>query len=49
VKVIDLKALGKNRISFYLALEEYLLGDLTEDLFFLWDIPSSIVIGRNQQ
>jgi len=48
VKVIDLKALGKNRISFYLALEEYLLGDLTEDLFFLWDIPSSIVIGRNQ-
>ena len=48
MKVINLKALGQNQISFYLALEEYLLDNLTEDIFFLWDIPSSIVIGRNQ-
>lgn len=48
MKVINLIPLGTNQVSFYLALEEYLLSTIDEDIFFLWDIPSSIVIGRNQ-
>lgn len=44
----DLKSLGTNKISFYLALEQVLLSDLNDDIFFLWDISNSIVAGRNQ-
>ncbi len=46
--VYDLSALGTNEVSFYLALEQELLSILDEDIFFLWNISTSIVIGRNQ-
>lgn len=46
--VYDLSILGTNKVSFYLALEQYLLSQIDEDIFFLWDISTSIVIGRNQ-
>lgn len=49
MKAIDLKKLGKNEISFYLAIEKYLLDkNECEDYFFLWDIGPSIIIGKNQ-
>lgn len=48
MKVIDLSSLGKQRVSFYLALEEYLLISSKEEFFFLWDIGASIVIGKHQ-
>ncbi|MFA6889639.1 MAG: lipoate protein ligase C-terminal domain-containing protein [Bacilli bacterium] len=44
----DLKSLGTNKISFYLALEQVLLSNLEDDVFFLWDISTSIVAGRHQ-
>ncbi|HHU79997.1 MAG: lipoate--protein ligase [Bacilli bacterium] len=48
MKVIDLRKYGQNEISFYLALEELIVENFEEDVFFLWDIASSIVIGRHQ-
>ncbi len=48
MKNIDLRCLGKQEISFYLGLEEYLLRHLEEDIFFLWNLNPSVVIGRNQ-
>lgn len=49
MKVYDLENLGTNKVSFYLALEEYLLNSgLDEDIFFIWRIDKSIISGRNQ-
>ena len=48
MKSLNLKSYGKNEISFYLAVEEYLLNSCQEDVFFLWDLSKSIIIGRNQ-
>ena len=47
--IYDLKELGVQDLSFYLALEKYLInGKLDSDVFFLWDIGKSIIIGKNQ-
>ena len=48
MKALNLQAYGKNEISFYLAVEEYLLNTFHEDVFFLWDLVPSIIIGRHQ-
>lgn len=48
MKTLNLKALGKQDISFYLALETYLLPKLEEDLFFLWDLHKAVICGKNQ-
>ncbi|MDD3191537.1 MAG: lipoate--protein ligase [Bacilli bacterium] len=48
MKALDLEQWQTNEISFYLALEQYVLSNLDDDVFFLWDIPPSVVIGRNQ-
>jgi len=48
MKVLNLTKLGKRRVSFYLALEEYLLTNSSEEFFFLWDIGPSMVIGKHQ-
>lgn len=49
MKVYDLKELGTNEISFYLALEKYLVKEKKlDDCFFLWEIDKSIIIGKNQ-
>lgn len=38
-----------NDISFYLGMEEYLISkDLNKEIFFLWDIDKSIIIGKHQ-
>ena len=47
MKVYDLEKLGINKISFYLALEEYLLSKDVE-AFFVWRIDKSIIIGKHQ-
>lgn len=47
MKVYDLEKLGINNISFYLALEEYLLNK-KDEAFFVWRIDKSIIIGRHQ-
>lgn len=36
------------RLVFYLAMEEYLARTCTGDVFFLWQVPSTVIIGRNQ-
>ena len=38
------------RLSFYLAMEEYVARNLNEgdDLFFLWQVEPSVIFGRNQ-
>ena len=47
MKVYDLEKLGINKISFYLALEEYLLSK-DDEAFFVWRIDKSIIIGKHQ-
>jgi lipoate---protein ligase len=48
MKTLDYKKIGLREVSFYLALEEHILSNIDEDVFFLWDIGRSIVCGRNQ-
>ena len=37
------------RLSFYLAMEEYVARTIDEDdLFFMWQVESSVIFGRNQ-
>ena len=48
MKSLNLKSFGKNDISFYLAIEQYFLNQLEEDVFFLWDLHKAIIVGRNQ-
>lgn len=48
MRSLNLKALGKNDISFYLAVENYFLPRINEDLFFLWDLYPSVICGKNQ-
>lgn len=35
-------------LTFYLALEEYLVKSCKEDSFFLWQVPPTVILGRNQ-
>lgn len=37
-----------NKISHYLALENYFLNETKEEVFFIWNIDKSIIIGKNQ-
>lgn len=40
---------GQQRLSFYLAMEEYVaLRQDKPDAFFLWQVPPSVIFGRNQ-
>lgn len=36
------------RLTFYLAMEEYLAQDAREDMFFLWQVSPTVIFGRNQ-
>lgn len=40
----------KRRLSFYLAMEEYVARNLNDgdDLFFLWQVEPTVIFGRNQ-
>ena len=51
MKTIDLTQYGRQTVSFYLALERYLLNSpdwRNDDLFFIWDIHPAIVCGKHQ-
>lgn len=39
---------ASRRLVFYLAMEEYLARNSSEDVFFLWQVPPTVIIGRNQ-
>ena len=37
-----------NRLAFFLAVEEYLARTASEELFFTWQSPPTVICGRNQ-
>lgn len=39
---------GIRRLSFFLAMEEYVAGKIDEDSFFVWQSEPTVIIGRNQ-
>ncbi|MCI6180750.1 MAG: hypothetical protein MR661_00375, partial [Prevotella sp.] len=47
---IALKTEKLRRLSFYLAMEEYVARKLNsdEDCFFMWRVEPSVIFGRNQ-
>ena len=38
----------QRRLTFYLAMEEYLAEHCEEELFFLWQVEPTVIFGRNQ-
>jgi lipoyltransferase/lipoate-protein ligase len=49
MKFIVLPANEQRRLSFYLAMEEYVSRQLDEpDAFFFWQVAPSVIYGRNQ-
>ena len=49
MKYITLPTSEVRRLSFYLAMEEYVARHLDEpDCFFLWQVSPSVIFGRNQ-
>lgn len=48
MKQILLPFSGERRLSFYLAMEEYLAQNVAEDLFFMWQVRPTVIFGRNQ-
>ena len=50
MKYIALPPIGVQRLSFYLAMEEYVARHLQEegDCFFMWQVEPSVIFGRNQ-
>lgn len=49
MKYIALPEDHDRRLSFYLATEEYVARTIDEDdLFFMWQVPPSVIFGRNQ-
>ena len=49
MKYISLPAQEVRRLSFYLAMEEYVARHLDEpECFFMWQVEPSVIFGRNQ-
>lgn len=49
MKYISLPDDSQHRLSFYLAMEEYVARTLQEpDCFFIWQVEPSVIFGRNQ-
>ena len=49
MKYIQLPTAEKRRLSFYLAMEEYVARHIDEpDSFFMWQVDPSVIFGRNQ-
>jgi len=50
MKYLVLPNSEKRRLSFYLAMEEYVARTLpADDYFFMWQVAPSVIFGRNQQ
>lgn len=47
---VPVNSLGNRRLSFYLAMEEYLARHRNDgdDIFFMWQVEPSVIFGRNQ-
>lgn len=45
---IDLSEQDGRNLTFYLALEEYLVDHCQEDVFFIWQVDPTVIFGRNQ-
>ena len=45
---IDLSEQDGRNLTFYLALEEYLVEHCQEDVFFIWQVDPTVIFGRNQ-
>lgn len=48
MKHIILSDKATRRLSFYLAMEEYIAREMNEEAFFLWRVEPTVIIGRNQ-
>ena len=49
MKYVALPFTGTRRLSFYLAMEEFLARHIDEpDCFFMWQVEPTVIIGRNQ-
>ena len=49
MKFVTLPFTEVRRLSFYLAMEEYVARHISEpDCFFLWQVEPSVIFGRNQ-
>lgn len=48
MKTIYFRSEQVNKVSHYLALENYFLNETKEEVFFIWNIDKSIIIGKNQ-
>ena len=48
MEVINLEKFKNCDLSLYLGLEKYVINNIKDDCFFIWDINKSIIIGKNQ-
>ena len=48
MKCIRLHEDSCRRLSFYLAMEEYLARNMTDEVFLVWQAPPAVIVGRNQ-
>ena len=49
MKYVALPFTGTRRLSFFLAMEEYVARHLDEsDSFFMWQVEPTVILGRNQ-
>jgi lipoic acid synthetase/lipoate-protein ligase A len=48
MKLITLPDATPRRLVFYLAMEEYLSDHAKEDCLFMWQVPPTVIFGRNQ-
>ena len=48
MKNIVLPDAKERKLTFYLAMEEYVAGAFEEDCVFVWRVAPTVIIGRNQ-
>lgn len=48
MKNVIIPECGQRRLSFYLAVEEYVAGSTDDEVFFVWQSAPTVIIGRNQ-